>query len=95
MLCLVKLRIYLINEMVLRRVVCDKPCLDKKSKINCNLDKKLIMPSQNTHTQPATTTSSTTTTTTQLPGMNNVQVIVSTPQLVKENSQYSSTDKKK
>ena len=54
------------------------------------------MPSQNTQTQPATTTSSTTTTTTtQLPGMNNVQVIVSAPQLVKENSQYSSTDKKK
>ncbi len=32
--------------------------------------------------------------TTQLPGMTNVQVIVSSPQLVKENSQYSSTDKK-
>jgi len=36
-----------------------------------------------------------TTTTIQLPGMNNVQVIVSLPQLVKENSQYSSTDKQK
>lgn len=55
------------------------------------------MPGQNTQTQAATTNSSTTTTTTttQLPGMNNVQVIVSAPQLVKENSQYSSTDKKK
>jgi hypothetical protein len=54
------------------------------------------MANQNTQTQPAaTTSSSTTTTTTQLPGMNNVQVIVSAPQLVKENSQYSSTDKKK
>ena len=52
------------------------------------------MATQDTHTQPATT-SNTTTTTTQLPGMNNVQVIVSAPQLVKENSQYSSTDKKK
>lgn len=53
------------------------------------------MANQNTQTQPATTNSSKTTTTTQLPGMNNVQVIVSAPQLVKENSQYSSTDKKK
>lgn len=54
------------------------------------------MANQNTQTQPAaTTSSSTTTTTTQLPGMNNVQVIVSAPQLVKENSQYSSADKKK
>ena len=52
------------------------------------------MPNRNTQTQPATS-STTTTTTTQLPGMNNVQVIVSAPQLVKENSQYSSTDKKK
>ncbi len=52
------------------------------------------MANQNTTSQPATT-SSTATTTTQLPGMNNVQVIVSAPQLVKENSQYSSTDKKK
>ena len=53
------------------------------------------MSSQNTPAQPAVTTGSITTVTTQLPGMNNVQVIVSAPQLVKENSQYSSTDKKK
>lgn len=51
------------------------------------------MANQNTQTQPAATINSTTTT--QLPGMNNVQVIVSAPQLVKENSQYSSTDKKR
>jgi hypothetical protein len=53
------------------------------------------MANQNTQTQPAATNSSKVTTTTKLPGMNNVQVIVSAPQLVKENSQYSSTDKKK
>jgi len=53
------------------------------------------MANQNIQTQPAGTSSTTTTTTTQLPGMSNVQVIVSAPQLVKENSQYSSTDKKK
>jgi hypothetical protein len=47
------------------------------------------MPNQKTQTQPAYTT-----TTTQLPGMNNVQVIVSAPQLVKENSQHSSSEKK-
>ena len=34
-------------------------------------------------------------TTTQLPGMNYIQVIVSSPQLVRENSQYASKDKKK
>ena len=66
-----------------------------KSKINCKLDKNKTMANQNTQAKPATSTSSTTTRTTQLPGMNNVQVIVSAPQLVKENSQYSSTDKKK
>jgi hypothetical protein len=53
------------------------------------------MPSQNTQAQTQPATSSAATTITQLPGMNNVEVIVSTPQLVKENSQYSSTDKKK
>ena len=30
---------------------------------------------------------------TDLPGMKNMPVIVSCPQLIKENSQYSSTDK--
>jgi hypothetical protein len=53
------------------------------------------MSNQNTQTQPAAGNAAVTTTTTQLPGMNNVQVIVSSPQLVKENSQYSSSDKKK
>jgi hypothetical protein len=53
------------------------------------------MDNQNTKSQPDNTTSSITTTITQLPGMNDVQVIVSAPQLVEENSQYSSTDKKK
>jgi hypothetical protein len=51
------------------------------------------MADQHTHTQPATS-STHATKITQLPGLKNVQVIVSTPQLVKENSQYSSTEKK-
>lgn len=44
---------------------------------------------QNTSPSPTLTT-----TTTRLPGLNGQQVIVSSPQLVKENSQYSSTNKK-
>jgi hypothetical protein len=44
-------------------------------------------------TRPANT-STTTTITTQLPGMNNVQIIVSLPQLIKENSQHSSSIKR-
>lgn len=39
------------------------------------------------------TSSTTTSTTTKLPGVNNSQVIASSPKLVKENSQFSSTKK--
>ena len=51
------------------------------------------MPNQQMQTRPANT-STTTTITTQLPGMNNVQIIVSLPQLIKENSQHSSSIKR-
>ena len=44
---------------------------------------------QNSSSKPALAT-----TTTRLPGLKGQQIILSSPQLVKENSQYSSTNKK-
>lgn len=44
--------------------------------------------------QNSSATPSLATTTTRLPGLTGQQVIVSSPQLVKENSQYSTTNNK-
>lgn len=47
----------------------------------------------NSNNSTNTTSSTTTQSTTQLPGVNNSQVIVSSPNLIKENSQNSTTKK--
>jgi hypothetical protein len=66
------------------------------SQINSNLHKSDTMEnnSNNSSGNNQTTNSTTTTTTTQLPGVNTSQVISSSPKLIKENSQHSSTKKK-
>jgi hypothetical protein len=52
---------------------------------------KSALESSNTKGKPSGSTSTTTVTTTQLPGVTPGQVITSTPNLIKENSQHSST----
>ena len=47
------------------------------------------MSNKNNNTNTTTTSSSTTNTTTKLPGVNNSQVIMSSPNMIKENSQNS------
>lgn len=68
--------------------------------ISSKLHKINTMPNTNNSNNNSTNSSTTTTTTTQLPGVNklpgvnNSQVISSSPKLIKENSQTSSTKKK-
>ena len=54
--------------------------MDSKTKSNGKTDDK------DSANQNGTTSSTTTTTTTNLPGLDNVQVVVSKPYLIKENS---------
>lgn len=65
------------------------------SKINSKLQKSDTMENNSNKSDSNNqSSSSTTTTTTQLPGVNTSQVISSSPKLIKENSQNSSTKKK-
>lgn len=65
------------------------------SEINSKLHKNNTMENNSNRSKGNNqSSSSTTTTTTQLPGVNTSQVISSSPKLIKENSQNSSTKKK-
>lgn len=66
------------------------------SEINSKLHKIDTMKSNSnkSNSNKESSSSTTTTTTTQLPGVNSSQVISSSPKLIKENSQNSSTKKK-
>lgn len=70
--------------------------VNNKKDSTFNLQNSNSMPKNSTtsnNNTTATNNSSTTTTTTQLPGVNNSQVITSSPNMIKENSQNSSTKK--